>query len=149
MPNYYTPYQNYQQPQYYQQPQMSQQIPQQVQAPQMTNGGFMSVRSEAEARNYPVAPGNVMTFKIENQPYVCEKAQGFSQLEGPVFNKYKLVKEEDITETHEPEPEHYIYDDSAIKEEIEFLKGEISELKKKLSAKTKTLTPRKKEEDDE
>lgn len=63
----------------------------------MQNGGFMSVASEQIARNYPVAPGNVLTFKIENQPYVCEKAQGFSQLESPTFNKYRLVKEEDET----------------------------------------------------
>ena len=68
------------------------------QVPQIQNGGFISVRSETEARNYPVAYGNSITFKDETQPYVYTKTMGFSQLDRPVFEKYKLVKEE-TTET--------------------------------------------------
>ena len=141
---YNNPYQQNYQPQYFQQqmPQMPQQ-----QNQQMQSGGFMSVRNEQEARNYPVAPGNVMTFKIENQPYVCEKAQGFSQLEGPVFNKYRLVKEEDVVETTQ-EPEPVAYDDSEIRLEIADLKSEIVALKKKLSARSKPLATKKIEEED-
>lgn len=60
---------------------------------QMQNGGFIVVKSIEEAKNYPTALGNVLTFKIENQPYVCEKSQGFSQFEAPQFNIYKLIKE--------------------------------------------------------
>ena len=56
--------------------------------------GFVSVRSEAEARNYPVAYGNSVTFKDETSPYIYTKTMGFSQLDRPVFDKYKLVKEE-------------------------------------------------------
>lgn len=108
------------------QPTYSQTTPQAMQ-----NGGFMSVASEQIARSYPVAPGNVMTFKIENQPYVCEKAQGFSQLEGPTFNKYKLVKEdEEVTETYD-----YRSDIESFKEDIECLKEEIKSLKDKLNKK--------------
>lgn len=144
----------YQQPMYqqpmYTQPQ-TQQIQQQVQPiQQMQSGGFISVPSEQAARNYPVAPGNVMTFKIENQPYVCEKSQGFSQLEGPIFNKYKLVKEEDIVEVNQPvineqEPDTAIDD---LWSEVEGLKKEIQSLKNKVYAKPKPIV-KKKENDDE
>lgn len=61
---------------------------------QAQNSGFISVRNEFEARNYPVAYGNSVTFKDENAPYVYTKTMGFSQLETPRFEKYKLVKEE-------------------------------------------------------
>lgn len=62
------------------------------------SSGFVSVRSEAEARNYPVAYGNSVTFKDETSPYVYTKTMGFSQLDRPVFEKYKLVKEEAFEE---------------------------------------------------
>ena len=76
-PGYQYPYQQYQQPQ------------------QIQNGGFVSARSIEEAYNWPVAPGNSLTFKIENSPYVCTKTKGFSPLQQPVFERYRLVKEED------------------------------------------------------
>ena len=130
---YYTPYAPiYNQPQMQMPVQQTQQVqPQQTQM-QMQNGGFMSMPTEQDARNYPVAPGNVMTFKIENQPYVCEKAQGFSQLEGPVFTKYRLVKE-DVAESV---IEH---DDFNAKEEIEKLRAELKELKDKMYAKNRSV----------
>lgn len=85
MQNLFNPYQpNYQQP-YYQAPAQQ----------QIQNGGFVSVRNEIEARNYPIAPGNSITFKDETSPYVYTKTMGFSQLDRPVFEKYKLIKEED------------------------------------------------------
>ena len=123
-------YNFYPQPQFYQQPQ--QVIPQAQ--PQMQSGGFMSIRSEQDARNYPVAPGSVVTFKIENQPYVCEKAQGFSQLEGPIFNKYRLVKEDSNlthTEALDNEANNYITKDEikSIWDEIEALKHALADLK--------------------
>lgn len=106
-PNYFP--QNYQQiqPQQLQQPQ--QQVPtvQQMQAQpqqQIQNGGFMVVPSEDIARTYPVAPGNCVTFKIEGKPIVMEKSMGFSQLEAPRIDRYRLVREEDIQEQPEPEP---------------------------------------------
>lgn len=59
---------------------------------QIQSGGLVSVRSVEEAYNYPVAPGNSITFKDETQPYVYTKTKGFSPLEQPVFEKYRLVK---------------------------------------------------------
>ena len=93
-------------PQYYQ-PQQMQMPQQQAQAQQTQTSGFVSVRSEAEARNYPVAYGNSVTFKDENAPYIYTKTMGFSQLDRPIFDKYKLVKEEvseqiQVTEKADP-----------------------------------------------
>ena len=65
----------------------------QQQSQQIQTAGFVSVRSEEEARNYPVALGNSVTFKDENAPYIYTKTMGFSQLDRPTFEKYKLVKE--------------------------------------------------------
>lgn len=107
-PGYNIPYQNQmmqnmQNQQAFQQ--MQPQMQQQAQ-PQIQNGGFVSVRSIEEAFNYPVAPGNSITFKDENAPYVYTKTKGFSQLEQPVFEKYRLVKEEDIQQVQTPVQAH-------------------------------------------
>ena len=62
---------------------------------------FISVRNEMEARNYPVAYGNSVTFKDENAPFVYSKTMGFSQLDEPVFEKYRLIKEDATIEIEE------------------------------------------------
>lgn len=93
----YTPMQPQIQPQqmYAQQAQQMPQVQQQAQPQQqIQNGGFISVRSRAEAQNYPVAPGNSVTFKDETAPFVYVKTMGFSQLDRPIFESYRLVKED-------------------------------------------------------
>ena len=115
MPNYYNPYQYY--PQYYQQ---------QTQQPAPQNS-FLTVTSEAEARNYPVGPGNSVTFKDETAPYIYTKTMGFSQLDQPVFDRYKLVKEE-VKEEVKTEIETQKEIDK-IMEEINSIWGEINALK--------------------
>lgn len=70
---------------------------------QMQNGGFMVVPSEDMARTYPVAPGNCVTFKIEGKPIVMEKSMGFSQLEAPRVDRYRLVREDDSKEPSVPQ----------------------------------------------
>lgn len=71
------------------------QMPQQVQQPQqIQNGGYMTVRSEDEARNYPIALGNSMTFFNEREPYCYKKTMGFSPLDRPTFERYRIIKEE-------------------------------------------------------
>ena len=91
MPYPFYQYPNYNQ-MYYQQQIQNMQQPQQ--APQIQNGGFVFVKDINEARNYAVAPGNSVTFKIESQPYICTKTLGFSQLDQPIFEVFKLVKED-------------------------------------------------------
>ena len=62
--------------------------------PQMqSNNGIVSVRSEMEARSYPIAPGNSVIFKNESEPFIYTKTMGFSQLDQPVFECYRLVRE--------------------------------------------------------
>lgn len=110
------PYQNY----YQYQPQ--QPMPQPTQ--QIQNGGFVSVRSEEEAMNYPVAHGMSVTFKDETAPYIYTKTMGFSQMDRPLFEKFKLIKEE------ESEPIKVDKVDK-VASEIEALWNEINALKKR------------------
>lgn len=77
------------------QQQMAQPQMQQPQAP-VQNNGFVRVQSENDARMYPVAPGNSITFIDDNAPYCYVKTMDFSQLDRPKFEKYRLVKEEEI-----------------------------------------------------
>lgn len=85
---------------------------QQIQTP------FVNVRSEAEARNFPVGFGNVVCFKDESAPYIYTKAMGFSQSDKPVFEKYRR-------EDCETKPE------TDYREEIDKLWGEINSLKER------------------
>ena len=115
MPNY-MPYQY--QPQY--------------QQPQQMATGFVSVRNIEEAFNYPIAPGNSITFKDENAPYVYTKTKGFSPLEQPVFERYRLVKEEPGETAKMPQnsPEAPQADKS-IQEQIDSLKKRITALEER------------------
>lgn len=146
--NFYSPYQNVYNPYQQYQPNFQQQMQnqsnyQQSQQPiqqQIQNGGFVSVHNENEARNYPIAPGNSVTFKDENAPYVYTKTQGFSQLDRPVFEKYRLVKEEEYqpqqvarsAPTSAEKTEQASNIDYALKSDLRALWGEIEELKKRI-----------------
>ena len=96
-----------------------QQQPQQIQ-----NSGFVSVRSIEEAFNWPVAPGNSITFKDENQPFVYTKTKGFSPLEQPVFERYRLVKVEEPQKPLEQPAEAF-----DAREQINMLWKEVKALK--------------------
>lgn len=118
----YNPY-NYVNP--FSQP-INYQIPQ-VQQPtqQIQDGGFVRVRNIDEARNWAVAPGNSVTFKVENSPYICTKTMGFSQLEQPKFELFRLVKE-DEPEKKEPVSEY------ASRSELEKVQSEIEDIRNKI-----------------
>mgnify|MGYP002522136813 CR=1 FL=1 len=101
---------------------------------QSQNGGFIPVPNEEFARNYPVAPGNSVTFKNENAPYVYTKTMGFSQLDRPIFEKYKLVREDVVTEVETPKEtvnDEIIGD---IRKDVDYLKEEIDSLQDELNA---------------
>ena len=145
-PNY-----NYQQ-QAYPNAQM-QMTAQNQQQPQIQNGGFIQVHDENEARNYPIAPGNSVTFKDENAPYVYTKTMGFSQLDRPIFEKYRLVKEEDIQTAQNqpvnaPNSQAANMIDYALKTDLTALQAEIDTLKQRIEELTvkKTTAKTKKEE---
>lgn len=152
-PNYMTPnwygqqfYQPIQQPMQMSQqmqppltqaPQMQQQMPTQqsgisTQAAQnqqtATQGVFVRVQSEQDARSYPVAPGNSVTFIDENAPFCYVKAVDASALDRPRFERYRLVKEEDrpVEEAHQEAPQYALVTD------VEGLARRISTLEKRL-----------------
>lgn len=100
-------------------------LPQQTMpAQQMQAGGIINVRSEDEARTYPVAPGNSVTFKDDTQPYMYVKTQGFNQMEMPTFKKYRLVEEaaENVAPAY------------SVRAELEELHRAYAELKEKVEA---------------
>ena len=117
--------------------QQSQQT-QTVQQPTIQQSGFVLVRSEQDARAYPVAPGNSITFKDENAPFCYVKTMGFNQLDQPTFERYRLVKEDAPTEqTQTAVPatnESY-----ALKSELESVKAELDALQ----AEVRTLMAKK------
>ena len=61
--------------------------------PQIQNGGFVRVKDETEAMNYPVAPGYSVTFIDETATHFYVKTAGLSQFDRPTFDKFKLVRE--------------------------------------------------------
>ena len=126
-------------PNYYQQ---YAQNPQQVISNIAQNNGFVRVQSEAEARNYPIAPGNSVTFKDETAPYIYTKTMGFSQMDRPVFERYKLIKEEDVQSEQSVTPtESY-----ALQSDFNRLLDEFTALRDEFNImKSKRPTTRKKE----
>lgn len=89
--NFYQQYNPYQQ----------QLLQMQMQA-QQTGGNFIHVPSEEVARNYSVAPGASVTFIDDNAPYCYTKTAGMSQLDIPVFRKFRLVEEKPTEATERP-----------------------------------------------
>lgn len=122
MPNYYNPY-------------LSQNTyPNQSSQTQIQNSGFLPVPDEAFARNYPVAYGNSVMFKDENAPYIYTKTMGFSQMDVPKFEKYRLVKEEPSERPNLPQNglediKAIISSIDKINEQIEALWSEIEAIK--------------------
>ena len=114
---------------YYQQQQQMQQI--QQSQPQIQNGGFVNVRSEAEARNYPVAPGSSITFFNETQPYCYKKTMGFSPLDHPTFERYKIVKEEVAEEQQTDAEPTWKADFDSFQAQLDDLRKEVQALKSK------------------
>lgn len=100
-----------------------------------TRSDFVLVRSEDEARNFPVAFGNTVTFKNESEPYMYTKTMGMSQLDRPVFEKYKLIKEQAQEQKAPVQPEQDPAQLNKLKEEIKAIWKELDLLKKKNSPK--------------
>lgn len=116
-------------PQMYQNQYYNQYPSQNQQQTAIQSGNLISVPNESEARMYPVAPGNSVTFKDENQPYIYTKTMGFSQLDRPVFERYKLIKEE-IAE--QPLPQNA--DKYALKNDLADLVNKVMDLQEEILA---------------
>ena len=125
--------------------------------PPQQSGSIVTVQNEVVARNYPVAPNNSVTFIDENSPYCYTKTMGQSQLDRPVFKRYRLVEETDAPQNVQSAPTASEKADSSIaipekitadisalrtlydelKLDVEILKEDISNAK---SADAKSLT---------
>ena len=102
--------------------------------------GLVMVQSEQEARSYPVAPGNSITFKDETAPFCYVKTMGFSSLDRPTFERYRLVKEEDAQEpVSKPQGGEASGQGSgiayALQSDVDKLWAELEAVKTKLTAK--------------
>lgn len=113
---YQFPYQN-----------MYQQQAQQLQQLQSQNDGLVPVPNIQVAMNFPVGPGKSVTFKDENAPYIYTKTMGYSQLDQPTFEKYRLVKE-DIPNIVPAQAS----DMDRLRDEVSQLHTEIDNIKKEL-----------------
>lgn len=76
---------------------------QQLQQQQQQPSGFIHVQTEAQAREWSVAPGNSMTFIDDNAPFVYTKSQGMSQFDAPVFRRFRLVDETNAQSAQKPQ----------------------------------------------
>lgn len=162
-PNYYGNQNSYyqqmqQQAMMQQQAQQAQQQAQsqQMQQPTIQQSGFVLVQSEQEARAYPVAPGNSITFKDETAPFCYVKTMGFNQLDRPTFERYRLVKEDAPAEARESPTAHEQLAPTknttyATKDDLAALWDELNALKEKLKtqAEKKTVKARKVPEETE
>ena len=87
--SFFPPYYPYQQ-------NAMQQYQQALTQSQIQNGSvFIHVQSEAQAREWPVAPNNSVTFINDNAPYCYTKSLGASSLDQPVFKRFRLLEEDD------------------------------------------------------
>jgi len=91
---------------------------------QIQDGGFVTIPNEDMVYSYPVAMGKCVTFKVEGKPIIIEKSMGFSQLDAPKIERYRLVKEEN----QEPEKVE-LSDLDKLKSDIKEIWGEINEIK--------------------
>ena len=140
---YFQGYPNYNQ--MYLQQMQNIQSQQSQQTPQIQNGGFVMVKDINEAMNYPVAPGNSVTFKNESQPYIYTKTLGFSQLDQPIFEVFKLEKvenEDNNTTVVEEIPvvEYLPLEDAdKIRKQLNEMQSEIDFLKELIESDTKEV----------
>ncbi len=127
----YPQYQMFQQPMPVYQAMPPQQPVQQIQQAQVSSnaGNIVHVQSEDEMRSYPVAPGNTIIFKNDNAPYIYTKSMDSSQLGQPIFEKFRLVKEDEVQEEVIKQPD--IKDDIvSLKSDVEFIKKKLTEIAK-------------------
>lgn len=130
----------YQQPMPMQQPMMQQPV---QQMPIQSNGGLIWVDNEEQAKNYLVAPNNVVPMfdKNSSQMYI-KSADGAGM---PTFKKYKLTDFEDADNAPKTPEKHECKcgdkfvlkkDFQALQSEFDALRGELDELKAKPKGKT-------------
>lgn len=118
-----------------QQFQPNMQVPQNMLMPQQPqNSTIIHVQSEAQAREWAVAPNSSVTFIDDSSPYCYTKSMGMSMLEPPVFKRFRLVEEDASQQVsmQEQAQNNSQFDTTAFmtKEEFEPYKSIIEEMQK-------------------
>ncbi len=93
--------------------------------PQIQDGGFVTIPNADMVYNYPVAMGKCVTFKVEGKPIIIEKSMGFSQLDSPKIERYRLVKESSDGSEHS---EKELSDLDKVKSDIKEIWGKLDEI---------------------
>ena len=127
-----------------------QQMPMQpVQQPIQSNGGLIWVDNEEQAKNYLVAPNNVIPmFDKSSSAMYIKSADGAGM---PTFKKYKLIDVDEETPKNAPKTHECTCGDKfATKEQINDLRAKLDDLTAKYEElkdkqTTKTTKPTKKE----
>ena len=132
-----------------------QQMPMQpVQQPIQSNGGLIWVDNEEQAKNYLVAPNNVIPmFDKSSSAMYIKSADGAGM---PTFKKYKLIDVDEETPKNAPKTHECTCGDKfATKEQINALEGKINDLTAKYEElahpvveKPKTTTKKTKESEE-
>ena len=65
----------------------------QYQMPQQQGSTIIHVQSEAQAREWAVAPNSSTMFIDDTAPYCYTKSMGASQFEPPVFKRFKIIED--------------------------------------------------------
>lgn len=132
-----------------------QQMPMQpVQQPIQSNGGLIWVDNEEQAKNYLVAPNNVIPmFDKSSSAMYIKSADGAGM---PTFKKYKLIDADEEMPKNAPKTHECTCGDKyATKEQINDLKAKLDdltakyeELSKPIVEKPKTTTRKAKESEE-
>ena len=98
-------------------------------------GGIVHVQNEGVARNYPVAPGNSVTFINDTAPYCYIKTVGYMPTDPPDFRIYQRVDnmpaEASTAPSEARNSEGYNLATDTLKGEIEALRCRIEALENK------------------
>lgn len=65
----------------------------QYQMPQQQGSTIIHVQSEAQAREWSVAPNSSTMFIDDNAPYCYTKSMGASQFEPPIFKRFRIIED--------------------------------------------------------
>ena len=132
-----------------------QQMPMQpVQQPIQSNGGLIWVDNEEQAKNYLVAPNNVIPmFDKSSSAMYIKSADGAGM---PTFKKYKLIDVDEETPKNAPKTHECTCGDKyATKEQINDLRAKLDDLTAKyeelahpIVEKPKTTTKKTKESEE-
>lgn len=118
------------------QPMMQQGVQQnQPQPQQIQNGGFVIVKDEKEAYEYPVAPGTSVTFIDEARKHLYIKTVGLNMFDRFEFRKFLITEETVEAEQEAEKVKNHLGDIEDLRAGYEELKKEIAGLRKQIENK--------------